>query len=191
MYFYRKALERTEKTGQNVRIEDFTYPGPRPQSRETAILMLADGCESSVRARRPQSKEDIAEAVDYIFKMRLESGQLDESNLTLNDLRMLRDTFITALQGIFHPRIVYPKSPQHEASPKPLSDALASSADGKATRSSPAQKTREIAPVGKSAQPTKRATQVVARVGRVAGRDGASPVAKVSEVAQTEVEKPT
>jgi putative nucleotidyltransferase with HDIG domain len=111
VYFYRQALDQAEGDGQAVNVEDFTYPGPRPQSRETAILMLADGCESSVRARRPQSREDIRETVDYIFETRLQSGQLDDSGLTLNDLRLLRDTFLTALQGVFHPRIAYPGAP--------------------------------------------------------------------------------
>ena len=110
-YFYRLALERAEKTGEPVDIEEFSYPGPRPRSRETAILMLADGCESSVRARRPQSKKDIEETVDYIFETRLRERQLDDSGLTLNDLRVLRDTFLFALQGIFHPRIMYPGVP--------------------------------------------------------------------------------
>jgi putative nucleotidyltransferase with HDIG domain len=111
VYFYREALEGATDTDQNVNVEDFTYPGPRPQTRETAILMLADGCESSVRARRPQSRDDIRETVDYIFETRLQSGQLDDSGLTLNDLRLLRDTFLTALQGVFHPRIAYPGTP--------------------------------------------------------------------------------
>ena len=111
MYFFRAALKQAEQTGETVDSDDFTYPGPRPQSRETAILMLADGCESSVRARRPQSREDIRETVDYIFETRLQSGQLDESGLTLNDLRLLRDAFLTALQGVFHPRIAYPGTP--------------------------------------------------------------------------------
>jgi putative nucleotidyltransferase with HDIG domain len=111
VYFHRQALERAANTDQSVNVEDFTYPGPRPQTRETAILMLADGCESSVRARRPQSRDDIRETVDYIFETRLQSGQLDDSGLTLNDLRLLRDTFLTALQGVFHPRIAYPGTP--------------------------------------------------------------------------------
>jgi putative nucleotidyltransferase with HDIG domain len=114
IYFYRKALEQAEKTGESVQIELFSYPGPRPQSRETAILMLADGCESSVRARRPQSREDIRETVDYIFETRLRSGELDDSGLTLNDLRLLRDSFLTALHGKFHPRIAYPGTPGQE-----------------------------------------------------------------------------
>jgi len=110
-YFYGQAQKRAENASEPVDDGPFTYPGPRPRSRETAILMLADGCESSVRARRPQSKEDIQETVDHIFESRLRSGQLDESNLTLNDLRLLRDTFLTALQGMFHPRIAYPGTP--------------------------------------------------------------------------------
>ncbi len=111
MYFYRQALSRAQESNEAVDLAAFSYPGPSPRSRETAILMLADGCESSVRARRPQNREDIAETVDYIFESRLKERELDESGLTLNDLRMLRDTFLSALQGVFHPRIAYPGSP--------------------------------------------------------------------------------
>lgn len=118
IYFYRKALDEATN-GEIVDIDQFSYPGPRPQSRETAILMLADGCESSVRARRPQSREDVRETVDYIFEKRLQSGELDDSGLTLNDLRELRDSFLTALQGIYHPRIAYPGSPGQVSEPGP------------------------------------------------------------------------
>jgi putative nucleotidyltransferase with HDIG domain len=145
MYFHQKALSQAEKGGEAVNLSDFTYPGPRPQSRETAILMLADACESSVRARRPQSKDDIRETVDYIFEARLQGGQLDESGLTLNDLRLLRDAFLTALQGVFHPRITYPGQPGQasEALPstavsrlpagKPASERVPAGKDGKAS----------------------------------------------------------
>jgi len=114
-YFYQKALQRAQESGMEVDPADFSYPGPRPQSRETAILMLADGCESSVRSRRPQSKQDIQETVDYIFDTRLQSHELDDSGLTLSDLRLLRDAFLTALQGVFHPRIAYPGTPGEAA----------------------------------------------------------------------------
>ena len=120
VYFYRTALAKAEQIGEVVDSGDFSYLGPRPQSRETAILMLADGCESSVRARRPQSREDIRETVDYIFEARLQNGQLDESGLTLNDLRLLRDAFLTALQGVFHPRIAYPGTPGQSAEMVPI-----------------------------------------------------------------------
>ena len=124
MFFYQKAQKRS---GDEVNIEDFTYPGPRPQSRETAILMLADGCETSVRARQPQNKDEVCEMVDYIFEARLQGGQLDDSGLTLSDLHTLRETFIRALQGIFHTRIVYPDSPgQPVKLPEKPAEALTS-----------------------------------------------------------------
>lgn len=116
-YFYQQALSQANGTG--VDIKDFTYPGPRPRSRETAILMLADGCESSVRARRPQTKDDVTETVDFIFDARLRDRQLDESGLTLGDLRALRTTFVTALQGLFHSRITYPGTPKRLAAQLP------------------------------------------------------------------------
>jgi putative nucleotidyltransferase with HDIG domain len=116
-YFYQQALSHTNGTG--VDIKEFTYPGPRPQTRETAILMLADGCESTVRARRPQTKDDITETVDFIFDARLRDRQLDESGLTLGDLRALRATFVNALQGMFHSRITYPGTPKRRSAPLP------------------------------------------------------------------------
>jgi putative nucleotidyltransferase with HDIG domain len=124
MFFYRQALERAQKKGVEADINQFTYPGPRPQSRETAILMLADGCESSVRARRPQSKQDIQETVDFIFETRLKEHQLDDSGLTLNDLRILRDAFLTALQGVFHPRIAYPGTPGQQTPELPPAESV-------------------------------------------------------------------
>ncbi len=136
-YFYRQALEQRRDSEQTVPIEEFTYPGPRPQSRETAILMLADGCESSVRSRRPQSRDDIRETVDYIFETRLQSGQLDDSGLTLNDLRLLRDAFLTALQGVFHPRIAYPGAPGPVLSRLPGSSGMSLTA-GDVPASAPA-----------------------------------------------------
>lgn len=156
MYFYRAALKQSEQTGETVDADDFSYPGPRPQSRETAILMLADGCESSVRARRPQSREDIRETVDYIFETRLQSGQLDESGLTLNDLRLLRDAFLTALQGVFHPRIAYPGTPGQPTEALPTGavsqlPAGTTSPDGKSPSSgvqeaAQAEETAEVVP---------------------------------------------
>ncbi|MBN1681537.1 MAG: HDIG domain-containing protein [Anaerolineae bacterium] len=123
VYFYQQALKHAEQTGEAVNIADFSYPGPRPRSRETAVLMLADGCESSVRARRPQREEDIQETVDYIFDTRLRDGQLDESGLTLNDLHILRNTFVSALKGIFHPRIRYPGTPSQPTGALPAGDS--------------------------------------------------------------------
>jgi putative nucleotidyltransferase with HDIG domain len=158
LYFYRKAQELAGDPAA-VGSAEFTYPGPRPQTRETAIMMLADGCESSVRARRPQSKEDIEEAVNYIFDERLARGQLDESGLTLSDLRALREAFVTALQGIFHPRIAYPGTPSQKAlSVEPATTAakpgvVPASSDGNAPKDALPEKSPE--PVAASHPPAK------------------------------------
>jgi hypothetical protein len=105
-YFYRQARERE---GDNVNEEDFRYPGPKPQTKETAIVMLADGCEAAVRAERPDSLEGIEELVRKIIGGKMLDGQLDECDLTLRDLDEIRDAFVSILQGVFHPRIKYPE----------------------------------------------------------------------------------
>jgi cyclic-di-AMP phosphodiesterase PgpH len=106
-YFYRKAIEQTGDESA-VNIEEFTYPGPRPQTRETAILMLADSCESTVRAKRPSTKQAVEDIVQEIIETKLKESQLDESDLTLSDLKKIEDIFVDMLQGVFHPRINYP-----------------------------------------------------------------------------------
>ncbi len=106
-YFYNKALQAAGDD-EAVDISEFTYPGPKPQSRETAIMMLADSCESTVRARKPAHKAEIAEIVQGIFDARMRDGQLDECGLTLRDLTAVKEIFIDMLQAVFHPRINYP-----------------------------------------------------------------------------------
>ena len=109
-YFYTRAVEQADDQ-EAVDIEQFTYPGPKPQTRETAIMMLADSCESTVRARKPSNKAEIVEIVDSIIDNRMRDGQLDEANLTLKDISLTRDIFIEMLQAVFHPRINYPTLP--------------------------------------------------------------------------------
>jgi putative nucleotidyltransferase with HDIG domain len=117
-YFYRRAVDQADDE-ESVDIDQFMYPGPRPQSRETAILMLADSCESTVRARKPTNKQEIAEIVNQIIEVRMRDGQLDESGLTTDDIKTIRNTFIEMLQAVFHPRINYPS-----LTPERRSDAL-------------------------------------------------------------------
>jgi putative nucleotidyltransferase with HDIG domain len=122
LYFYQLALERADDD-EVVDEEQFTYPGPIPQSKETAILMLADTCEATVRSRKPTRKQEILEIVQQAIDGKIKAGQLDESGLTLNDLKIIRRTFVDMLQGIFHPRISYatpavaalPKEPNRDA----------------------------------------------------------------------------
>src|SRR5438132_6076000 len=106
-FFYQQASERTTET---VDAALFTYPGPRPQSREAAILMLSDSTEAAARASRDHSREAIEQLVERIIRQRLEEGQFDDCNLTLRDLTRVKQSFVTLLTGIYHPRIPYPQS---------------------------------------------------------------------------------
>ena len=92
-----------------VDLEKFRYPGPRPRSRETALLMLADGSEARARAQRPQTEEDIRKIVLATIESAQKQGQLDNTQLTLRDLSIITEAFVTILRGAYHPRITYPK----------------------------------------------------------------------------------
>jgi membrane-associated HD superfamily phosphohydrolase len=109
-YFYRRAAEEDP----DVDIDAFRYPGPKPQSRETAISMLADSCEATIRSNPDHSPERIDAIVDDIFNERLSEGQLDESNLTLNNIRALAASFKSTLKAIYHPRVEYPAPTEAE-----------------------------------------------------------------------------
>lgn len=116
-YFLHRARESAEGP---VDASLFTYGGPKPQTRESALLMLADVCESTVRATGDRSPDRIAETVDRIFRERMESGQLDESPLTLKDLQLTRDAFLSVLNGLYHPRVEYPEVEPSETAAQPL-----------------------------------------------------------------------
>jgi len=110
-YFYRQALE---SEGDEVNEEDYRYPGPKPQTKETAIVMLADSCEAAVRAERPGSLEGIEELVRKVIGSKMLDRQLDECDLTLRDLDEIRGAFVKILQGVFHPRVKYPEEAKVE-----------------------------------------------------------------------------
>jgi putative nucleotidyltransferase with HDIG domain len=105
-YFYHKALE--SHSNETVKVDDFRYPGPKPRSRETAILMLADAIEAATRALGKPTPSRIREVTKQIIDKRMLSGELDDSGLTLSDLARIREAFIPLLTGIHHARIVYP-----------------------------------------------------------------------------------
>jgi cyclic-di-AMP phosphodiesterase PgpH len=106
-YFHRKAVQANGHAG--IDEKNYRYPGPKPQTREAAILMLADSVEATTRAERPISHEQIRAIIDRIVADRLRDGQLDESDLTLRDLQKIKGAFADVLQGLFHPRIKYPE----------------------------------------------------------------------------------
>lgn len=109
-YQYNKALEVANGDESQVDDEKFQYPGPSPRSRETALLMLADGTEARVRATRPSNEEELRKIIRSTIEHVQQSGQLDNTQLTLNDLNKIEQSFVTTLRGSFHPRIEYPKA---------------------------------------------------------------------------------
>jgi putative nucleotidyltransferase with HDIG domain len=118
-YQYAKALEVAGGDESKVEESQFRYPGPRPQSRETAILMLADGSEARMRAERPKDAEELRTLIKNTVENRVAAGQLDDTDLTLRDLETIVESFTTTLRGIYHPRIEYPKIEKRELpSPK-------------------------------------------------------------------------
>jgi len=114
-YFYYQAVEAAKAKELQVDTADFLYPGPKPQSKENGILMLADVSESTVRALKPSSAEEIAEIVQKVVADKLTTGQLDECDLTIADLHHIRTAFVDILQGVHHPRIRYPEQIEIEA----------------------------------------------------------------------------
>ena len=107
-YQYDKAIEKSKGSSQ-VDKELYRYPGQKPNSKETALLMLADGCEARVKAESPKTTEEIEGIVAEIIKNALNQGQLDQSDLTLNDLRIITKSFTRTIQNTYHHRVIYPK----------------------------------------------------------------------------------
>ncbi|HEX5504475.1 MAG TPA: HDIG domain-containing protein [Thermomicrobiales bacterium] len=145
-YFYNKALEH----GDEVREEDFRYRGPKPQTKEAGVIMLADSVEATVRATAQAGKlrfddatkngktpasavgsgtgpfrterhysSKLQELVEQVVDDIVKRGQLDECDLTLRDIMLIKRTFVQVLDGIYHPRIEYPQAPRQESARRP------------------------------------------------------------------------
>jgi len=107
-YFYKKAKDMENPELEEVKEEDYRYPGPKPQTKEGAILMLADATEAASRTLTDPSPARIRNMVNTLFRAIFEDGQLDESNLTMKDLTVIADAFVRKLESVFHHRIAYP-----------------------------------------------------------------------------------
>ncbi len=107
-YFYLTAKNNAENP-DDIKEEDYMYPGPKPKTKEQCILMLADSVEAAVRSINNPTKEKIENMVDNIVKDKLSSGQLDDSQLTISDVKKIKKCFLKTLNGIYHERIEYPK----------------------------------------------------------------------------------
>lgn len=107
-YFYHKALKAAEGEAE-IKQEDFRYDGPKPQSREAAVVMLADSVEAAVRSMTDKTEVKMEALIRKIIKDKLDDGQLDNCRLTLNDLDMVAGSFMRVLSGYFHAREQYPE----------------------------------------------------------------------------------
>ncbi len=107
IYFYDRCVKQNGV--ENVNIEDFRYPGPRPQTREAAIVMLADTVEAAARAMQEPTMEKMDQLIRKLVRSKMDDGQLDDSPLTLKDLDRICKAFLTVLTGVFHQRVEYPK----------------------------------------------------------------------------------
>ena len=140
--FYQRALAAAGDES-SVDVADFSYPGPIPQSRETAIVMMADSCESAARAVKPQTNQEITDLVHSIIEGKRNNGQLDDSNLTLNELRKIEETFTEIFRGLFHPRIDYAKAVQEAPQREPARASAVSKETAPAAFAGASTTTRE------------------------------------------------
>ncbi|HNW39440.1 MAG TPA: HDIG domain-containing protein [Candidatus Omnitrophota bacterium] len=108
-YFYRRALEGKEEN-QEVSEEGFRYPGPKPNTKETAIVLLADSVEAATRSLKDPAPDKIEETVHKVINNKFIDGQLDECDLTLKDIEKISIIFIRILSGIYHSRVNYPQN---------------------------------------------------------------------------------
>ncbi len=113
-YFYRKAIGQTDDEDSPVLESEFRYPGPKPDSKETGILMLADSVEAASRSLDDPSHNRLKSLINLIVQERIEDGQLNETNLTFQDLRLIKKTFLKMLLGIYHVRVKYPDQEEEE-----------------------------------------------------------------------------
>ncbi len=109
-YFYRRA----SANGENINAADYRYEGPRPQTREAAIVMLADSSEAVARARMDEGSPGLEALVDSVFAERLAEGQLDECDITMRDLQAVAASFKATLRAVYHPRVQYPSPTPEE-----------------------------------------------------------------------------
>jgi hypothetical protein len=110
-FFYNKALQTADPDKGEVDEKDYRYAGPKPQTKEAAIMMLADGVEAATRSLKSHTAGTISARVQSMVNRVVGDGQLDDCPLTLSDLKVVSETFVSVLLGIHHHRIEYPKPP--------------------------------------------------------------------------------
>lgn len=108
-FFYEKAKEQCDENKDEIQKEDFRYDGPLPRTKETGILMLADGVEAASRAMKDPNYQKLESLIDKMVDDRVNEGQLSKTPLTFQDLSVIKETFLNILVGIYHSRVEYPE----------------------------------------------------------------------------------
>ena len=125
MFFYHKALQMAD--GNHVDINDFRYAGPKPQTKEASIVMLADTIEAAVRSMKDPTPKGIDQFIERLIRGKLEDGQLSDCQLSLSDIDQICSSFSDILKGVYHERIEYPKvdkfTVKNESKPAPQGTA--------------------------------------------------------------------
>ena len=122
-YFYRMAVEEAGGDISKVNESQFRYPGPKPNTKETGILMICEAVEAAVKSLKNPDIMKIDAMIDKIIKTRIDDGQLDECPLTMDELRRIKGTvdgktgMLPVLRGIYHIRVEYPDDPATKPSP--------------------------------------------------------------------------
>ena len=130
-FFYDKACKEARENGEDSEEIDenlYRYPGPKPQTREAGLLMLADGIEAAARTLAEPTHDRIQGLVQKLINKVFSSGELDESDLTLRDLHLIAKSFTRVLTGIYHQRIAYAE-PAEKTNEDSLTEAPAHGAD--------------------------------------------------------------
>ena len=135
-YFYNKAKQTSDPGQQKVGEESYRYPGPRPQTQEAGLVLLADSVEAASRSLKAPTKDNLKRVITDIINAYLQDGQLDDCDFSLRELRSIATSFLAILYAIYHPRIEYPgfafegrkgpdpaaekpKNKDHDRSPQP------------------------------------------------------------------------
>lgn len=107
-YFYEKAKEEYDPEMQTINEESYRYPGPKPASKEAALVMLADSIEAAARSLKSPTKANLRNVITDIFNNYIQDGQLDDCDFSIRELRMIATSFLATLDSIYHHRIDYP-----------------------------------------------------------------------------------
>ncbi len=148
-YFYHRAITESKNTEEGaITEEDFRYAGPLPKSKESSIISLADSCEAASRSLKKQTPQKITALIKEIFRNKLIDGQLDESKLTIAEIKIVEASIIKSLNTMLHSRISYPKVTQNESNPEQLSKNLFTEKkkkiEGDHTKDSPPQQPKPV-----------------------------------------------